>query len=362
MIDQQDYLSQLQEHISARFQAAADHFSPIHAAVPDFFTPARRLLSGGKRMRALLLVAGMKAADEAADPSSTPALNLAAALEFFQAAALVHDDIIDDSDIRRNGPAAHAAYAQNARPDILENPRVWGRNAAILLGDLLIVMADDAANCAFGALAGRPATTCRHIWREMTQEVAVGQYLDTLISTLPLTATTPQTALTDAQAVVSHKSGRYSVEHPLVLGAAFAGGNTELLSALSMVGGPLGQAFQLRDDVLGVFGDPADTGKPAGDDLREGKRTALIALARSYAEGTDRAFIETHLGDRHADAGTIARLQQILETSGARDAHEKLITRLLEQSQAALQRAPIHDPAAADFISQLAGRLAFRVA
>ncbi|MDO5700084.1 MAG: polyprenyl synthetase family protein [Bowdeniella nasicola] len=341
---------QLREQVAIRLAAVLDdtqdRFASVSPLVPAFLAPARTLAAGGKRMRAILMMTGYRAAQPIGGTLPAPVIQAGVALELFQAAALVHDDIIDASDTRRGKPATHAQFATDAPADSLENPRVFGTNAAILLGDLLLVLADQAARSAIDRAGSEAANSARAIWEEMTSEVAIGQYLDVVNSTLPLHSLAPSDALAAALRVVRHKSARYSVEHPLALGAALAGGCPSLIAALRKVGAPLGEAFQLRDDVLGVYGDPERTGKPSGDDLREGKRTALIALARKSADSDARSLLERHVGDREMSTETVAVLQKIITESGAYDAHEALIQARLDRALDALEGASLPEDAA----------------
>jgi geranylgeranyl diphosphate synthase type I len=153
--------------------------------------------------------------------------------------------------------------------------------------------------------------------------------------------------------VLRFKTAKYSVERPLQLGATLAGGAPELVAAFSAFGIPLGEAFQLRDDLLGVFGDPERTGKPAGDDLREGKRTVLVATALGAADVADRGTLQRLLGDPALDAAGVARLREVLIRSGAVDEVEKLIARLTAQAHEALAEAPIVDPTARQVLAEL---------
>src|ERR671920_920043 len=148
-----------------------------------------------------------------------------------------------------------------------------------------------------------------------------------------------------ARRVIRFKSAKYSIEHPLLLGGALAGAPRDLLDAYSAFGLPLGEAFQLRDDVLGVFGDPAETGKPAGDDLREGKRTVLVAEALTNASPSQAAQVRRRLGDPRLDAEGVAVLREIIVETGALDAVERLVEQLVEEASGALQKADIAEPA-----------------
>jgi geranylgeranyl diphosphate synthase type I len=169
----------------------------------------------------------------------------------------------------------------------------------------------------------------------MRTEVTVGQYLDVL------TQATGDTSVERAGKVARYKSAKYTVERPLLLGAALAAAPAQLSAAYSAFGLPLGEAFQLRDDVLGVFGDPAQTGKPAGDDLREGKRTYLVAAAFAALDDGSRAELDAALGDQALDDAGVARLRRLISRSGALDRTEEQISALTSAALAALEAAEI---------------------
>lgn len=309
----------------------------------DFLTPAWDLTAGGKRGRARLCAAGWHAVG--GPDLAAPIVHAGSALELFQAAALVHDDVIDDAATRRGLPASHVQFA-NLLPRGPMAAR-FGVNAAILLGDLLLMLAQREIRRAADLV--RDATEAIRIWELMTAEVAVGQYLDVWASMQSLEEPL-EDALARALTVIRHKSGRYSVEHPLVLGAALGGGSPEVLAALSEIGAPLGEAFQLRDDDLGVFGDPSVTGKPAGDDLREGKRTPIVLLGLALADPHDAAFLRTCLGDPVLGAAAVARIRSILIDSGARDRHEELIESRYRRASKAISAAPLSPEVQAELL------------
>nr|NLD40883.1 polyprenyl synthetase family protein [Actinomycetales bacterium] len=306
--------------------------SDLPAIVGDvavFVEPARRLLTGGKRSRAVL--AGLGWACGRPDSEwNEDAIQLAgSALELFQAAALVHDDIIDDADTRRGQPAAHRHFAGRHTDAGLRGPSdTFGVNAAILLGDLLLALAQRELSRAV-ATAPVAGSAAERVWNHMCAEVAIGQFLDIEAATLPLPSEGDDAAHTAALerslAVLRHKSAQYSVAHPLALGAALALGEDAPFAALAAVGEPLGEAFQLRDDDLGVFGDPAVTGKPAGDDLIEGKRTPLVLLGLAHTRGAERARVLASLGHRGLTQPEVAGVREILTRSGAVAAHEAMI-------------------------------------
>ena len=201
------------------------------------------------------------------------------ALELVQASALIHDDLMDRSDTRRGEPAVHRRFeARHTAGGWRGGAAAFGDSVAVLLGDLALVWSDELLHAS--GVAPEDLARARPVFDEMRTEVTVGQYLDLL------TQATGDTSVELAGKVARYKSAKYTVERPLLFGAALAGAPPELSAAYSAFGLPLGEAFQLRDDVLGVFGDPSETGKPAGDDLREGKRTALVALALREASRT----------------------------------------------------------------------------
>lgn len=309
---------------------------------------AEEAVAGGKRMRARFCAAGWAAVAHAQDPSASEpeALwGLCATLELFQAAALVHDDLIDNSDTRRGRPAAHRALAQ------IHGDRGWagdaesfGRAAAVLLGDLLLALSDDALE---EALASSPqAPALRAAYARMRRDVTIGQFLD--ITEESAWAQEPDAAHAErARRIIDLKSARYSVQMPLSLGALLAGADAAQLDSLDRFGAPVGLAFQLRDDVLGVFGDPAVTGKPVGDDLREGKRTLLIALTREAIPGGARTALDELLGDAELDEAQIAFLQQTIQASGAPDRIESLIAEAIRDAERALSGARLDNAAVA---------------
>jgi geranylgeranyl diphosphate synthase type I len=187
--------------------------------------------------------------------------------------------------------------------------------------------------------AGLPADRLAAAWEvleRMRTQLMAGQFIDVVESMQPWSAATGQERVERARRVLRYKSAKYSVEHPLLIGAAAAGAGPSTRDALSRYGLALGEAFQLRDDILGVFGDPEETGKPAGDDLREGKRTVLVALAWLGADAAERARIEGWLGDPDLDEGGVAGFRAILTSSGAVDEVEGEIARLVGSSRAAL--------------------------
>lgn len=340
---------------------------PILAAIADdaaaFTNFSRYLLSGGKRFRARFCIAGWQATSAAVDPGEEQAVaTLAAALEVFHAAALVHDDIIDNSDTRRGMPAAHIRFsALHAESGFAGLSDTFGRASAILQGDLLLGWSDELVDAALDMLADRrSARTTRAEFNRMRTEVTVGQYLDILEENAWPTVPDSDT-IRRAERVMTFKSAKYSVEAPLALGALLGGASNDQVESLRRFGLPLGLAFQLRDDVLGVFGDSAVTGKPAGDDLREGKRTVLVAFARRGMSGSHRAAFDDALGRPDLDDAAIAELQSQIESSGALEDAERSISIYTAEALGALRSASLESDALSD-LEELARLLTDRSA
>ncbi|WP_353114093.1 polyprenyl synthetase family protein [Microbacterium sp.] len=307
-----------------------------------FVDAASATLRGGKRLRARFCRTGWAAIARREDPRATESdalWDLCAALEVFQSAALVHDDLIDNSDVRRGLPAAHRALEQAHRDaGWLGDSEAYGRSAAILLGDLLVAWSDDLAE---QSLHDHPhAAAVRAEYARMRRDVTVGQLLD-VAEESAWSVHDSASHVERALRVASLKSARYSVEQPLVLGACFAGASPVALAALRAFGHPLGMAFQLRDDVLGVFGDASVTGKPAGDDLREGKRTVLIALTRAALAPGARRTVDEVLGDPGLDDSQISSLQATIVASGALERVEEMISGYAAEADRALIGAPL---------------------
>lgn len=302
------------KRVEARLAVLLDAEEDRWATVdPDLLAPLRslrRLLeSGGKRLRpafchwAFVGVGG--------DPGDPRVVDAGAALEMLHAFALVHDDVIDGSATRRGEDTAHVEYAtRHARAGWRGEGRRFGEGVAILVGDLAHVYA--------GHLLGRVPPTTAAVWDELRVEVNMGQYLD-LLGTVRADR---DRAL--AHRVARYKSGKYTIERPLHVGATLAGAGDRAVAALSAYGDPLGEAFQLRDDVLGAFGDPALTGKPVGEDLREGKPTPLLAAAvKRVADGQGAVLDRVGAADLTDDE--VARIQDVLVETGALAEVERLI-------------------------------------
>jgi geranylgeranyl diphosphate synthase type I len=299
---------------------------------------AEFVLAGGKRLRPAFCYWGWRGTGAADDESL---LNAAASLELLHACALIHDDVMDGSDTRRGRPSVHRRFAELHRTSGWNgNPDAFGASAAILLGDLCLVWADQMfTECGLDAVTTRRAAG---VYGEMRVELMAGQYLDVLASVLPAN---PAEATERALRVARFKSAKYTIERPLHLGGVLAGADAELLAVYSGYGLPLGEAFQLRDDVLGVYGDPAVTGKPAGDDLREGKRTALVTLTEQRATPAQADVLHRLLGNPELDNAGVEACRTVISESGALADVEALITQRGTEACEAIS-APSVDPQA----------------
>jgi geranylgeranyl diphosphate synthase type I len=310
---------------------------PVADAVDAF------VLGGGKRLRPAFAYWGYRGAGGEDRDEVVSAL---AALEFVQASALIHDDVMDASDTRRGVPAVHRHFASmHTDRHWSGDPDAFGTASAILLGDLCLVWSDELLHTS--GLTTDELGRARPVFDLMRTEVTAGQYLDVL------TQATGDTSVHRASTVARYKSAKYTVERPLLLGGAIAGASEELREAYSAYGLPLGEAFQLRDDILGVFGDPDRTGKPAGDDLREGKRTFLVAAALETAEPADAALLRRDLGRAELDDDGVTGLRRVITASGALDRTERRIESLAAAALAALARARL-DPEPAQVLTELA--------
>lgn len=326
--------------VSDYFASSAQEFSAIG---PEFSEAIEALRSftvqGGKRVRPMFAWAGVRAGLESGSgsldvpfPTQTPdpfkLLTAISAMEFVQACALIHDDIIDISDTRRGNPTTHRSF------EYAHKDRSWagssahyGTSQAILTGDLALAWADDM----FGAsgVSAEAIASARPAWRAMRTEVIAGQILDVTVEA------NGSESVEDSLKVIEYKTASYTVSRPLHIGAALVGAQPEVINTLRSIGQDIGEAFQLRDDQLGVFGDPSVTGKPSGDDLRTGKRTALINTALINLDQQDSTALETlrnGLGTASSEQ-EIDELRDIITASGAAATVEEWIT---QRSQRAI--------------------------
>lgn len=333
-------VSQRLERFVADQREATSSYGPV---ARQFLDAANDTLAGGKRLRARFCYTGWLSAGGTPDAPSI--VGVASALEVFQAAALAHDDLIDHSDTRRGRPAAHRALESSHRDaGWTGDAEDFGISAAILLGDLLVAWSDDLFEESVMGELHAPLT--RAEYSRMRRDVTVGQFLDVAQESAWVTQPDDEHAAR-ALEIASLKSARYSVEQPLVIGAALAGATQDQRAALRAFGHAVGMAFQLRDDVLGVYGDEAQTGKPAGDDIREGKRTLLVAYARENLDLDDRHRFDEALGDRELSAAEVRHIQELMTSSGARERVEDVILTHTTEALRVLDEAPLEPQAIA---------------
>jgi geranylgeranyl diphosphate synthase type I len=299
----------------------------------------RLVLVGGKRLRPAF--AHWAFVGAGGDPDDPMIVNAGAAFELMHAFALFHDDVMDDADSRRGEPTTHTVFAdQHHRAGWSGDARRFGDGVAILVGDLAFVYADQL-------LVGLSPAAWQ-VWNELRIELNVGQVLD-------IVGSAQRDRRRDkAERICRYKSGKYTVERPLHLGAVMAapGRAAELVPVLSAYGLPLGDAFQLRDDVMGAFGDPSLTGKPVGGDLREGKPTPLLARAVATATSPQRVVLD-RVGRPDLSDDDIARIQQVIADTGALAELEATIDDLTARAVDAIERAPL-TPEARDELVLLA--------
>ena len=349
------------------FDHKADEVAEISADLAPLIDYSRSLLRGGKRFRARFCFWGWRSvAGLTGQPhpqtADHPAFELATALEVFHAAALVHDDIMDRSDTRRGEPSAHRHFEHHHRQSGFGlDAEHYGQSTALLVGDLMLAWSSELVTQALStATTPSVISGTRREFHKMWNEVTLGQYLDIHEESAWPTVSDDE-RFRRAMRVVTFKSAKYSMEAPLLLGASMADASADQLRQLTQFGLPLGVAFQLRDDLLGVFGDPEQTGKPAGDDLREGKRTVLIALAEAEMSAGVKGIFNDMLGDPDVTDEQIAVMQHTLRDSGAVEQVESIIAESAERALGALE-TKLLDPEAVGELRQLADAVVSRSA
>lgn len=308
------------EH-SAKWSAVSSDLQPVFQQISDL------VLGGGKRLRPQFAYWGWVAAG--GEPHSDIPVDVGAAIELLHVMALLHDDIIDDADSRRGQPTVHRHFeALHTEQHWAGESRRFGEGAAILAGDLTYVMSD--------ALMNGINSEARAVWHDLRLEMNVGQYLDTLGSARR--ERRPEMA----QLVCQYKSAKYTIERPLHIGALATDvtTGTRLMPMLSAYGLPLGEAFQLRDDVLGAFGDSFVTGKPVGGDFHEGKPTPMLAHAYDNASATQRQVLDL-IGAPQLTDDQIAEIQSVVTEIGSRDFMEKKIVGLRDEAVASLRASEL---------------------
>ncbi|MFV0532261.1 MAG: polyprenyl synthetase family protein [Cumulibacter sp.] len=329
------HLSERAEHLAS----LSEDLRPVARALIDF-------CADGKRIRPLFAYCGWRAAGGGS--ADQHVIDAVSGLELIQAAALVHDDIIDESDSRRGRPSAHRTFEHlHLEGGFSGSAEKYGVAVAILLGDLALIWADAVVQGA--QLSDEALLRVRSELDLMRIEVMAGQFLDVLEQARPAP---PEFAVQSALKVAALKSASYTVARPLLIGAAIAGAGEDVRSTYATFGQHIGIAFQLRDDLLGVYGDPAVTGKPAGDDLREGKRTALIARALDHL-GEGGSELTEALGDADLTEADIERVRGLISDSGATADVEKIIEERTATALGALDGVDL-DPAGRDALRSLA--------
>lgn len=337
-LDELNFRTRVQTHLQEFINAQRPLLSEISSDTLVLIDSLSDLVTGGKRLRAGFAYWGARAIGYVDDDALVRA---AASLEFLQACALIHDDVMDASATRRGKPAVHKQFeALHAAENLHGQAKDFGASAAILIGDLALSWADEML--LNSGLAQAATNRAKNIYDTMRTELMAGQYLDVL-EQFRRAATVDR-----ARNVIRFKSAKYTIERPLHMGAAIANANQQQYLALSEYGLALGEAFQLRDDLLGVFGDSVTTGKPSGDDIREKKQTLLLAQALSVNEiQSELSIIMNQAEIAEVD---IARAQELIQASGAVEKVETAISTLRNQAIAALDAAEFNFEARAALI------------
>lgn len=356
MSDLPAHLANLRPHFDAQVCAHLGEYADSWRNTPaldEVFTILSSALAGGKRMRAILGAIGYAYASEFGAYklalTSPQAAALGTALEFYQASALVHDDVIDHALTRRGQVATHVAFSKlHGDNGWRGNDSDFGGAAAILAGDALLAWGGDLVTQASEVTGNYGAVNA---FNHMCAEVALGQYLDVRNENLPLNGSDGEQMVAQSLAVIKHKSARYSVACPLIIGALLAGASPDspAVKALETYGENVGAAFQLRDDELGVFGSSKVTGKPVGGDIREGKRTVLVGLTWQLTGANGRALLSDVVGNTNASEMQIAAVADLMKDCGAYQKHEQLINDYLTRGLACLS----HDALGASIIADL---------
>ncbi len=321
-----DVASRVDKRLEALLAVERERWAKVDAdLVPPIDEIARLVLAGGKRLRPAFCFWGFVGAG--GDPTDELVIDAGAALELLHAFALFHDDVMDGSLTRRGEPTTNAKFeARHGVEKLAGESRRFGDGVAILVGDLAYVYSDQ--------LMRNASPQAWTIWNELRIELNFGQYLDMLGSAMN------ERRREKAERICRYKSGKYTIERPLHLGALLAAPTrNDLIPVLSTYGLPLGDAFQMRDDVLGAFGDTAITGKPVGDDLREGKPTPLMAIATARANAAQLKELQL-VGNHDLSPEQIARVQEVIRETGALDELETVITRLTDEAITAVGHVP----------------------
>ncbi len=339
-----DIVGPINQRLAEAIRNEHQLWEKVDANLADPFISLEELVfSGGKRLRpAFFYWAHIGAGG---DPNSVEATNIAAAIEMLHAFALAHDDVMDRSEARRGEPSIWHRFANlHEESNWHGNSLHFGEAVAILVGDLAHVLADK--------LMSHTSPIVTQLWEELRLEVNIGQYLDVL------SGAKGRFDHHSARRILEYKTGRYSVQRPLQLGAAVAGKYGELSQSLTDYGQPVGVVFQLRDDILGVFGNTEETGKPTGDDLREGKPTPLMAEAFDRASEKQRHILGK-IGNANLTPEDISNIQEVVEETGARRVIEKEIKELTDSALKALSIMTLEGNAS-EALNELAHFVAYR--
>lgn len=317
-------LPTVQREVEARLLGFLDEHAeasrPLGREVAAMVSAVRDLsLRGGKRLRPALAVAGFRAVNDRQDLELV--FDAGVALELLQTYFLIHDDWMDQDEMRRGGPTVHTHLAKRFRSE------EKGEHSAILAGDYAVAMATGALSRL--EVAPERAQALVRCFAEMQLDAVLGQQIDLIGHSK------------DIEAMYALKTGSYTVRGPLRLGATLAGASTKTLVGLDRYAMPAGIAFQLCDDLIGVFGDPATTGKPKGGDIRAGKRTALLVLGLKRAKGPSLKALKTAYGNSRASERQLARATEVLEACGAADIVRARIDELRDRATEAIERSPL---------------------
>ncbi|MDH6521694.1 geranylgeranyl diphosphate synthase type I [Streptomyces sp. SAI-135] len=323
----------------------ADHLTDIDPALAPVAEQLEAAVAEGKRLRAAFCYWGWRAAGQ---PDSDALVRAATSMELVHAAAIVHDDLIDDSPLRHGRPTAHVALRRAVR----RRPRAVSaaRSLAMLVGDLLMSLAGQMF-----ATSGVPAaylTRARPLWSVLARELVAGECLEILH-----TGADPDTAR--SLKVIRYKTAKYTVEQPLLIGGLLGGAGERLREGYSAYGLPLGEAFQLRDDLLGLFGDPGQTGKANADDVRAHRPTALLSETWRIADKDEREQMRAVLGRRDLDTGGLDTVRELMRRLKTPNRIEDMISARVETALGALHEldVPAH---AVSALTALAHTVALR--
>ena len=330
-------LNEFIQHEDKYLAGIGPELNPVAEAVERF------LLNGGKRLRPLFAYVGLLGAGIQPNKSM---LNAIASLELVHVCALIHDDVMDGSDTRRGAPSIHKSFeGMHSEKKLVGSPEKFGIASAILIGDLALIWSAQMLHNS--GLTNEELISALPVYDEMRVELMAGQYLDVYEQSLGTQS------IERSLKVARFKSGKYTIQRPLHFGAALGKADEGLISTYTNFGIPLGEAFQLRDDLLGIFGDPTQTGKPSGDDLREGKRTVLMAVAMDKSNKTQLEEIKKFFGDPNLTSKQVEQLQEIIIETGAVSHIESMIEEFTSTSLSALNHGGIN-PIGKGLLTELA--------